>query len=60
MGAIRVKIKIAYLPEESEEVEEILNTLTQKRPDVKINEKDLHPPFRHIYLTTKNAQKPHN
>lgn len=52
-----MKIKIAYLPEESEEMEEILDTLTHKRPDAKVNKKDLHPPFRHVYLTTRNRQK---
>ena len=34
-----MKIKIAYLPEESEEVEDILYILTQKRPDAKVNKK---------------------
>lgn len=53
----QMKIKIAYLPEESEEVEEILDTLTHKRPDAKVNKKDLHPPFRHVYLTTRKRQK---
>lgn len=52
-----MKIKIAYLPEELEEVEDILYILTQKRPDAKVNKKDLHPPFRHVYLTTRNRQK---
>ncbi len=54
-----MKIKIAYLPEESAEVEEILILLMKKNPSAKVNKKDLHPPFRHIYLTTKNTQNPH-
>ena len=36
-----MKIKIAYLPEESAEVEDILYILMQKRPDAKIKKKDL-------------------
>lgn len=52
-----MKIKIAYLPEESAEVEEILALLLQKKPSAKVNKKDLHPPFRHIYLTTRKRQK---
>lgn len=54
-----MKIKIAYLPEESAEVEEILVLLMKKKPSAKVNKKDLHPPFRHIYLTTKSTQNPH-
>ncbi len=49
-----MKVTIAYLPEEAQDVAMTMATIRSKFPRIKMRESDRHPPFRHIYLTTKN------
>ena len=48
-----MKLTIAYLPEEQEEAAACVAALRQLQPGIMVRESDRHPPFRHIYLTTK-------
>jgi len=55
------KITIAYLPEDEPEAAAALAALRRLNPDAKVRKSDRHPPFLHIYLTTKrqkSADKP--
>lgn len=53
-----MKFKISYLPEEEQEAAADLAALRSRHPGAKVHKSDAHPPFRHIYLTTKNPGKP--
>lgn len=48
-----MKITIAHLPEEEQEATADLAVLLSRHPNGKIRKSDAHPPFKHIYLTTK-------
>lgn len=48
-----MKHTIAYISEEEQEVAVDLASLLQHYPDAKVRKSDAHPPFKHIYLTTK-------
>ena len=48
-----MKITIAHLPEEEQEAAADLAALRQLHPGIKVRKSDAHPPFKHIYLTTK-------
>jgi len=48
-----VKITIAFLPEEQQEAAASVAALRELYPAVKIRRSEAHPPFMHIYLTTK-------
>lgn len=50
-----MKITFAYLPEEQEEAAASVAALQQLHPRMKVRKSDAHPPFEHLYLTTKNA-----
>lgn len=53
-----MKVKITNLPEESREAAAVLAALLQLFPGVKVRTSDAHPPYHHIYLTTKRPEKP--
>lgn len=55
-----MKIKIAYLPEEQQKVNNLLRCLYSFLGDSveKVRESDRHAPFRHTYLTTRKPEKP--
>lgn len=53
-----MKIKFAYLPEEEQEAAADLAALLRHHPGAKVHKSDTHPPFKHIYLTTKKPGKP--
>ena len=53
-----MKYKISYLPEEGEEAAAGLAVLQRLYPAAKVRESDAHPPFKHIYLTTKKPANP--
>ena len=55
-----MKISITYLPEEAKTLSPILRFLQHYLPEVKARESDRHPPFKHIYLTTKKSETPCN
>ena len=48
-----MKVKIAYQVDETEEAEAVAADLQKRLVGVKRKESDAHPPFKHIYLTTK-------
>lgn len=48
-----MKITIAYIPDEQREVAAILAVLRQLHPGAKARNSERHPPFKHIYITTK-------
>ena len=53
-----MKINISYISEEAQQVSAIMNFLWHFLPETKTRKSDRHPPFKHIYLTTKKAGKP--
>ena len=55
-----MKITIAYLPEEQQKANNLLRCLCSFLGDSvdRVRESDRHTPFKHIYVTTRNAQKP--
>lgn len=48
-----MKITFAYLPEEQEEAAASVAALRQLQPRLKVRKSDAHPPFKHLYLTTR-------
>ena len=57
-GGRTVKISIAHLPEEQEKAAGTLAALLYLHPGAKVRKSDHHPPFKHIYLTTKKPENP--
>lgn len=55
-----MKIAITYLPEEAETLSPILHFLWHYLPGVKTRKSDRHPPYKHVYLTTKKPGNPCN
>lgn len=55
-----MKISVAYIPAEQEEAAAVLAALRRLCPGIKVKESDRHPPFKHIYLTTKKPGNPCN
>ena len=53
-----MKITIAYLPEEQQEVAAGVAALRQLQPGLKVRKSDRHKPFSHLYLTTRKPAKP--
>lgn len=53
-----MKLTIAYLPGEEEAVTKSVAALRRIHPGIKVRESDRHPPFRHIYMTTKKPGNP--
>lgn len=49
-----MKIKIAYLPEEENLAHRVVQVLRCVMDDPKVKERCQHPPFHHIYLTSKS------
>lgn len=53
-----MKITIAYIPDEEEAVTTSVAALRRIFPDIGTRKSDRHPPFKHIYLTTKKPENP--
>jgi len=53
-----VKITLAYIPDEQEAVTTSVTALRHIFPNMKVRKSDRHPPFKHIYLTTKKPENP--
>lgn len=53
-----MKITIAYLTEEEREADLIARLVRGLCGLVKMRKSDTHPPYKHIYLTTKKPGKP--
>ncbi len=51
-----MKITIAYTEGEEMEAIEIANGVVKRAPLAKVRKSDRHPPFKHIYLTTKKPE----
>jgi len=52
-----MKITIAYIPEEEAAALADLETLRRLHPAGRVHKKEAHPPFKHLYLTTKKPGK---
>ena len=52
-----MKIKIAYQPEEAEAAEAVAAAVRDKLPQARQKESEVHPPYRHIYITTPQPEK---
>ena len=55
-----MKITLAYIAAEEQEADADLAVLLQRHPGAKVRKSDRHPPFKHIYLTTKKPATPCN
>lgn len=53
-----MKGSISYLPGEERQAEAWETAIRAADPRVKVRKSDAHPPFKHIYLTTKKPAKP--
>ena len=53
-----MKITIAYLPAEEEKAMRLMDLVCAECKNAKINKSALHPPFKHIYLSTKKPENP--
>ena len=50
-----MKITLAYIPAEEPEAAADLAALVNLHPTAKVHRSELHPPFKHIYVTTRNG-----
>ncbi len=55
-----MKVIISHTLEEQAEAFAVLSALRRLHPDGKVRKSDRHPPFKHIYLTTKRPENPCN
>lgn len=53
-----MKISVAYLPAEAREADLICRFVKGLLPAAKVHKSDVHPPYKHVYLTTKKPAKP--
>lgn len=53
-----MKITLAHIPDEEETATATVAVLRQLHPGAKVRKSDRHPPFKHIYLTTKKPENP--
>lgn len=51
-----MKITIAYLPEEEQEVDNLKRLLSGILGGAKVKESDRHAPYKHIYMTSKKPE----
>lgn len=52
-----MKIRIAFAPEDRMEAAAAMAALLRLFPDARLKERDAHPPFKHLYMTTKRPGK---
>lgn len=53
-----MKITIAYLPNWDPLANAIVTAIRCIIPGIKVRKSDRHPPFRHIYMTTRKQENP--
>lgn len=53
-----MKIQLSYLPGEDLAARTVEEWCRGTFPGVKVRESDRHPPFKHIYMTTKKPETP--
>lgn len=51
-----MKITIAHLPNEMQEADVAKRAICSALGKVKVKKSDLHPPYKHIYITTKKKK----
>lgn len=51
-----MKVTIAYLPGEEREADILKRAAASIMEPVKVRESDRHPPFKHIYLSTRKPE----
>lgn len=51
-----MKITIAYLPAEETEAAAVMAAICSAAISVRVHKSDNHPPFKHIYLTTRKTE----
>jgi len=52
-----MKITIAYIPEEEPEAATVVAAIRSSDSDFTARKSERHPPFKHIYLTTRRPGK---
>ena len=52
-----MKITVSYIPEEEGAASSVLAALLRLLPGVRVRKKEAHPPFKHLYLTTRKGEK---
>lgn len=50
-----MKITLAYIPDEEQDAAVALDALLEHHPTAKVRKSDQNPPFKHIYVTTRNG-----
>lgn len=55
-----MKITIAFLPDEAWIVTGLVAFVNHLCPGAKVRKSERHPPFKHVYLTTKKPENPCN
>ncbi len=55
-----MKISIAYIPGEEGSAQAVEEAARAVLPGLKVRKSELHPPFKHIYMTTRKPEKPCN
>lgn len=54
-----MKVTIQYQPgDEEQTAKQVLNKVQSVLCGAKVREKQNHPPYKHIYITHKNVDKP--
>jgi len=53
-----MKISISYIPGEEGSAQAIEEAARAALPGLKVRKSELHPPFKHIYMTTRKPEKP--
>ena len=53
-----MKLKLTYIPEEENRAAAVLAALLRRFPGARVRRSHRHPPFKHIYLTTKRPETP--
>lgn len=52
-----MKITVAYLPEDEKDAAAVLAALRRLHPDGNVRKSDRHPPYLHVYLTTRQKKR---
>lgn len=52
-----MKITVAYIPDEEPEAAAVVAVIRSANPGITARKSERHPPFKHLYLTTKKPGK---
>lgn len=53
-----MKVTITYMPGEEREADILKRAAASIMESVKVRESDRHAPYKHIYISTRNSEKP--